>query len=75
MCKTRNQFYLKRHSDNMSRYISEAVRERIARERREKALREILAAKPTFTDVTDGVSFVQDVRTGDKKRDKRLGLV
>jgi post-segregation antitoxin (ccd killing protein) len=67
--------YLKRHSDNMSRYISEAVRERIAREKREKALREILAAKPTFTDVPDGVSFVRDVRTGDTQRDERLGLV
>ncbi len=67
--------YLKRHSDNMSRYISEAVRERIARERREKAFREILSAKPTFTDVKDGVSFVRDVRTSDKKRDERLGLV
>ena len=37
--------YLKRHTENMSSYISEAVRERIAREQREKALREILAAK------------------------------
>jgi len=40
--------YLKRHTANMSSYISEAVRERIAREKREKALREILAAKATF---------------------------
>ena len=67
--------YLKRHSDNMSRYISEAVRERIAQEKRENAFREILAAKPTFTDVKDGISFVREVRTGDKKRDERLGLV
>jgi hypothetical protein len=67
--------YLKRHSDNMSRYISEAVRERIAREKREQALAEILSAKPTFTDVADGVSFVREVRSGDKKRDARLGLV
>jgi post-segregation antitoxin (ccd killing protein) len=67
--------YLKRHSDNMSRYISEAVRERIAREKREKALREILDAKPTFSDVPDGASFVRGVRSEDKKRDERLGLV
>ena len=43
--------YLKRHTENMSNYISEAVRERIAREQREKALREILAAKATYTHV------------------------
>jgi post-segregation antitoxin (ccd killing protein) len=67
--------YLKRHSDNMSRYISEAVRERIAREKREKALREILAAKSTFTDVPDGATFVREVRSEDRKRDKRLGLL
>jgi len=59
----------------MSSYISEAVRERIAREKREKALREILAAKPTFTDVKDGTTYVQELRSGDKKRDERLGLL
>jgi post-segregation antitoxin (ccd killing protein) len=67
--------YLKRHSDNMSRYISEAVRERMAREQREKALAEILSATPTFTDVADGASFVQEVRSEDTQRDDRLGLV
>ena len=67
--------YLKRHTANMSSYISDAVRERIAREQREKALREILAAKPTFTDVKDGTTFVQELRSVDKKRDKRLGLL
>jgi len=67
--------YLKRHTENMSSYISEAVRERIAREQREKALREILAAKPTFTDVRDGTTFVRELRSVDKKRDKRLGLL
>ena len=67
--------YLKRHSDNMSRYFSEAAREGMAREKREKALREILAAQPTFTDVPDGASFVREVRSEDKKRVERLGLV
>ena len=67
--------YLKHHSDNMSRYISEAVREQITREKRETALREIFAAKPTFTDVADGASFVREVRAADAQRDKRLGLV
>jgi post-segregation antitoxin (ccd killing protein) len=67
--------YLRHHTENMSRYISEAVRERIARERREKALKELLAAKPTFTDVKDGTTFVRELRAADKKRDARLGLL
>ena len=67
--------HLKRHTENMSKYISEAVRERIAREKREKALREILAAKPTFTTVKDGATFVRELRSVDKKRDARLGLL
>ena len=67
--------HLKRHTENMSKYISEAVRQRIARETREKALREILAAKPTFTNVKDGTTYVQELRSVDKKRDERLGLL
>jgi hypothetical protein len=67
--------YLKRNTGNMSKYISEAVKERIARERREKALREILAAKPTFSDARDGTTYVRELRSMDKKRDARLGLL
>ena len=67
--------YLKRHTENMSSYISEAVRERIAREKKEKALREILAAKPTFTGTKDGTTYVRELRSVDKKRDERLGLL
>ena len=67
--------HLKRHTDNMSKYISEAVRERMAREKREKALREILAAQPTFTHVKDSTSYVRELREADKKRDSRLDLL
>ena len=66
--------YLKHNTENMSKYISEAVRERITRERREKALKEIFSAEPTFTDVKDGATYVRTLRLTDKKRDKRLGL-
>jgi hypothetical protein len=59
----------------MSKYISEAVRERIAREKPEKALREILGGKPTFTHVEDGTTYVRELRSVDKKRDERLGLI
>jgi post-segregation antitoxin (ccd killing protein) len=67
--------HLKRHTENMSKYISEAVHERITREKREKALREMLAAKPTFTNVKDGITYVRELRSEDKKRDKRLGIL
>jgi len=67
--------YLKRNTENMSKYVSEAVRERITRERREKALKEILSGEPTFTDVKDGAIYVRELRSADKKRDKRLGLI
>jgi post-segregation antitoxin (ccd killing protein) len=67
--------YLRRHSENMSRYISEAVRARIAREKKERALREILSTKPTFTAVSDGATFVREARSADKQRDRRRGLV
>jgi post-segregation antitoxin (ccd killing protein) len=67
--------YLKHHTENMSKYISEAVKERIAREKRQKALSEILAEKPTFPDVKDGTTYVRELRSVEKKRDKRLGLI
>ena len=67
--------HLKRHTGNMSKYISEAIRERLAREAKDKALREILASKPTFTHVKDGTHYVRDLRGEDKKRDGRLGLL
>jgi post-segregation antitoxin (ccd killing protein) len=67
--------YLKHNTENMSKYISEAVKERIAREKRQKALSEILAEKPTFTDVKDGTTYVRELRSVDKTRDKRLGLI
>ena len=67
--------YLKYNTENMSKYVSEALRERIAREKREKALREILDAKPTFTDVKDGAAYVRELRSVDTKRDKRLGFL
>lgn len=67
--------YLKHNTENMSKYISEAIRERIAREKKEKALKEILDAKPTFEDVKDGTTYVHTLRSVDKKRDERLGLI
>jgi hypothetical protein len=47
----------------------------MAREKKDKALREILAAKPTYTHVKDSATYVRELRTEDKKRDSHLGLL
>lgn len=67
--------YLKRHSKNMSEFFSIAARSQIAREKREKALKEILEAKPVFADVKDGTTYVHEIRSIDKKCDERLNLL
>jgi Post-segregation antitoxin CcdA len=67
--------YLKRNTENISKYVSEAVRERIAREKRKKALDELLTAKPVLPDVKDGTTFTRALRSADRKRDERLGIV
>jgi hypothetical protein len=67
--------YLKLNTENISKYVSEAVRERIAREKRKKALDELLTAKPAFPDVKDGTTFTRALRSADRKRDERLGIV
>ena len=66
--------YMRRHTSNISKYISDAISERIAKERREKAFREILAGPPSFTEVGDSVEYVRKLRAGDEERTKRLGL-
>lgn len=67
--------YMRQNTTNISQYISEALRERVARERREQALQEILSGPPTFTHIEDSTAYVRSLREEDKARDKRLGLL
>jgi hypothetical protein len=67
--------YVRRNTSNISRYISEAISERVAREKRENALKAILSGPPSFTDIDDGAAYVRALREADKERDKRLGLL
>jgi hypothetical protein len=67
--------YVRRNTANISKYISEAISERMARERREHALKTILSGSPTFTDITDSSAYVRALREEDKARDHRLGLL
>lgn len=66
--------YVRKNTSNISKYISETISDRIARERREKAFKEILAGPPSFTDVEDSIEYVRILRAGDEERMKRLGL-
>ncbi len=61
-------------SRGISRFLSEAAREKIAEKEREKAFKELLEAPPAFPDIKDSVSYIRKMRRLDEKRMKRLGL-
>jgi hypothetical protein len=67
--------YVRQNTANISKYISEAISERMVRERREKAMKAILSGPPTFTDIDDSTNYVRALREEDKERDRRLGLL
>jgi len=67
--------YVRKNTSNISKYIADAIGERITREKRETALKEILSGPPTFTDIEDSTAYVRALREEDKQRDKRLGLL
>lgn len=67
--------YVRQNTTNISQYISEALRERVARERRERAFQAILSGPPSFTHIDDSTAYVRSLREEDKARDKRLGLL
>lgn len=58
----------------VSQFFTEAAKEKLAKEKREKALKEILAAPPAFTDIKDSVAWIRKSRRLDNKRMKRLGI-
>ena len=59
---------------NMSKFTSEALREKIARAKRKKAFNEILAGPPSFTDIDDSAAYVRSLRTENEDRAKRFGV-
>lgn len=58
----------------LSRFLSEAAKEKIDRIRREKAFNELLNAPPSFTKVRNGAAYVRASRRLDEKRARRLGV-
>lgn len=53
---------------------TEAAEEKVRKEKREKALKEILEAPPVFIDINDSAAYVRKMRRLDEKRLKRLGV-
>ena len=65
---------VKSRTTNLSRYISDAMREKIRREEIEKAMEELRNSPPTFENIDDPVAFIRELRAGDEERMKRLGI-
>ena len=58
----------------ISKFLSEAAKEKIAKLKKEKALKELLEAPPAFTKIKDSIKYIREMRRLDNKRLKRLGL-
>ena len=58
----------------LSRFLAEAASEKIKRIEREKVLKELLGASPTFTNIKDAAKYIKKVRRLDEKRMRRLGV-
>lgn len=58
----------------LSRFLTEAAKEKIDRIKREKAFNELLNDPPSFTNVRSGSAYVRASRRLDEKRARRLGI-
>lgn len=58
----------------VSKFLSEAAEEKIRRDKREKALEELLAGPPAFLDIKDSAKWVRNLRRRDLRRLERLGI-
>lgn len=58
----------------VSKFLAEAASEKLRIIKAKKAVEEILAAPPAFTEIKDSVAWVRKMRRLDEKRMKRLGI-
>ncbi|MBI2028629.1 MAG: hypothetical protein HYT07_03395 [Candidatus Levybacteria bacterium] len=58
----------------ISRFLSDAAKEKIEKEEREKAFRELLEAPPAFPEIKDSAAYIRKMRRLDGKRMRRLGI-
>jgi len=58
-----------------SKFIAEAVDEKLSRLKRERAFKELAKLPPTFTDIPDGAEYIHKMRRLEgKEREKHLGV-
>jgi hypothetical protein len=58
-----------------SGFISEAIEEKIARDRQKKALKDLAGLPPTFKNISDGKKYIDQTRREEnEERNKRLGI-
>lgn len=58
----------------MSRFITQALVEKLDRLKREKALRKLRMLPPALPRITDSTSYIRKLRRTDEKRMRRLGI-
>ncbi len=58
----------------LSRFLSDAAKEKVDRIKREKAFNELLNAPPSFTKIRDAAAYVRSSRRLDEKRARRLRI-
>jgi hypothetical protein len=65
-----------RKKGSISKFAAESMSEVLSREKRLKAMEEILAGKPTFTQIKDASKYIHNMRKREQReRDKKLGLI
>jgi len=58
-----------------SSFVSEAIKDKLSREKKEKALKELAKLPPTFINIKDGAAYIVEERAlEDKERRVRLGV-
>lgn len=58
-----------------SGFVSEAIEEKLARQKKEQAFKELAKLPATFTHIKDGAEYVRGERTKEQnKRSARLGV-
>lgn len=55
-------------SRGKSQFISEAIEEKLIREEREIALKELRTSPPAFPEIKDGAAYVRKLRESDEKK-------
>lgn len=60
------------HKGEFSKFLAEAAKEKLSKERKDKAIQEILEAPAAFPEIKDSVKWVRKLRLEDDRRFKRV---